>query len=151
MGAMEAAAATTEAGTGRARPAAAGPEARSAGARPAAAGPEGRSSRARPAAAGPEARPRPARVRPAAGPDRLSVALFTTAAFLAVLALLAWQLRASPAVHTRPVSVVRRVYETTVVETVIGPSSKGGGSSVTQSVSSSGSYSSGSAARTRTS
>jgi uncharacterized membrane protein YgcG len=85
------------------------------------------------------------------GPDRLTVVLFTLAAFLTVLALLAWQMR-SAGVHARPVTVVRRVYQTTVVETIIGPSGGGGGSAVTQSVSSSGSSSSGaSGPTTRTS
>ncbi len=63
--------------------------------------------------------------------------LFSLAAFLVVLALLAWQLRASPSAATaRPVLVVRRVYQTTVVETIRG---SGSGTSVSQSVSSSGS------------
>lgn len=76
---------------------------------------------------------RPAR----SGPDRTSVILFTLAAFFCVLALLAHQLRASAqpvAKHPRPI-VVRRVYRTTVVETVPGPAS---GTSVSRSVSSSG-------------
>src|SRR5947209_11480181 len=47
------------------------------------------------AASGASARGRTA--RPAAGPDRASVLLFSVAAFLVVLALLAWQLRATPA------------------------------------------------------
>jgi hypothetical protein len=76
----------------------------------------------------------------AAGPDRLTVVLLTLASVLAVLALLAWQLRAGPTVHTSPAKVVRRVYQTTIVETVVGPSQRSG-SSVTQSVSSSGSSS----------
>jgi hypothetical protein len=79
-------------------------------------------------------RPRPAR---AAGPDRFTVLTLTLAAFLAVLALLAWQMRSAPVPRPRPVVVLRRVYETRVVETLIGRS--GGGSSITQSVSSSGS------------
>jgi hypothetical protein len=72
-----------------------------------------------------------------AGPDRASVLLLSLAAFLGILALLAWQLRASPSTATaRPVLVVRRVYQTTVVETIRG---SGSGTSVSQSVSSSGS------------
>jgi hypothetical protein len=67
------------------------------------------------------------------GPDRLTVAVFTLAAFLGVLALLAWQFRATAAVPGRRVVLVRRVYQTRVVETVPGA----GSSSV--SVSSSGS------------
>jgi hypothetical protein len=72
------------------------------------------------------------------GPDRLTVALFGVAALLLVLALLAAQLRSGP-VHAaaRPVRELRRVYQTTVVETLVGAS--GGGSPVTRSVSSSGS------------
>ncbi len=75
-----------------------------------------------------------------AGPDRLTVMLLTLASFLAVLALLAWQLRTSAAVPMNAANVVRRVYQTTIVETVVGPSQRNG-SSVTQSVSSSGSSS----------
>lgn len=78
--------------------------------------------------------------RGVAGPDRLAVALVTLTSFLAVLALLAWQLRAGIAVHMTPAKVVRRVYQTTIFETVVGPSQRSG-SSVTQSVSSSGSSS----------
>jgi hypothetical protein len=80
------------------------------------------------------------RRRGVAGPDRLTVVLLTLASVLAVLALLAWQLRTSAAVRTSPARVVRRVYQTTIVETVAGPSQRNG-SSVTQSVSSSGSSS----------
>jgi hypothetical protein len=73
----------------------------------------------------------------AGGPDRASVILFGLAAFLAVLAFLGWQQRTSPAkVAARPVLVVRRIYQTTVVETIRG---SGAGTSVSQSVSSSGS------------
>ena len=80
------------------------------------------------------------RRRGVAGPDRLTVVLLTLASLLAVLALLAWQLRTSAAVRTSPPRVVRRVYQTTIVETVVGPRQRNG-SSVTQSVSSSGSSS----------
>ena len=80
------------------------------------------------------------RRRGATGPDRVTVVLVTLASFLAVLALLAWQLRTGVVVRATPANVVRRVYQTTVVETIIGPSQQGG-SSVTQSVSSSGSSS----------
>lgn len=76
------------------------------------------------------------RRRAAGGPDRASVILFSLAAFLAILAFLGWQLRTSPAkVAARPVLVVRRIYETTVVETIRG---SGAGTSVSQSVSSAG-------------
>jgi hypothetical protein len=65
------------------------------------------------------------------------VILFSVAAFLAVLALLAGQLRsgAAPAAP-RPVILIRRIYETRVVETVPG---RGSGTSVSQSVLSTGS------------
>ena len=79
---------------------------------------------------------RPART----GPDRVAVIMFSLAAFFCVLALLAHQLQAStPRATKRPrVIVVRRVYQTTVVTTLIG-SGSGSGTSVSQSVSSSGS------------
>ncbi len=81
--------------------------------------------------------------RAGTGPDRLTVVLVALAGFLAVLALLAWQLPASAA-HTsvRPVIVLRRVYRTTIVETIAraSDSNRGAGATaVTQSVSSSGS------------
>ena len=75
------------------------------------------------------------RPRAAAGPDRLTVAMFTVAAFLGVLALLAWQFRMTSGAPTKRVVLVRRVYQTRVITTVPGS----GGSSVSQSVSSSGS------------
>ena len=76
------------------------------------------------------------------GPDRMAVALFSLTAFLLVLALLGTQLsRASSAraPHRVPV-VLRRIYETTVVERVL-PAGVGraGGTSVSQSVSGSSS------------
>jgi len=74
------------------------------------------------------------------GPDRLTVVLLTLASVLAVLALLAWQLRTSAAVRVRSAKEVRRVYQTTIVETVVGPSQRTS-ESVTQSGSSSGSSS----------
>lgn len=90
-----------------------------------------------------------ARRRGGAGPDRLTVALLAVAGFLAVLALLAWQMSWSAAsTGVRPAIVLRRVYQTTVIETIHGSGSGGGGSSVTQSVSSSGSSSPSSAAPT---
>jgi hypothetical protein len=75
--------------------------------------------------------------RGSSGPDRLTVVLFSMAAFLVVLALLASQLRAVPA-HTgaRPVLVLRKEYRTTVIETIANGSGPGG-TSVSQSVSSS--------------
>ena len=71
------------------------------------------------------------------GPDRLSSGLFALAGFLAVLALLAWQLKAAPTATTRPVVLLRRVYQTRIIETVHGPAR--GAPAVSQSVSSSGS------------
>lgn len=80
---------------------------------------------------------RPAARKGGAGPDRVAVVLFSLAAFLAVLALLAGQLRASTRPAPRRTQVeIRRIYRTTVIETVPGP---GAGASVSQSVSSSGS------------
>ena len=75
--------------------------------------------------------------RKAAGPDRVSSALFVLAAFLAVLALLAWQLKLSAGASTRSAILLRRVYQTRVIETFQGPSH--GAPAVTRSVSSSGS------------
>jgi hypothetical protein len=68
------------------------------------------------------------------GPDGLTVTMLTLASFLAILALMAWQMRSAPARPLRRMIVVRRVYETRVVETVVG-AARGSGS-VTQSVSS---------------
>jgi hypothetical protein len=74
-------------------------------------------------------------VRRRSGPDRTTVALFTVSAFLVVLGVLISQMHTPPA---RPkIVVVRRVYRTTVVETVLGQ--RGGGTSVSQSSASSGS------------
>jgi uncharacterized membrane protein YgcG len=103
------------------------------------------------AAATTEPAPSPARARHRgeAGPDRLTVALLAVAGFLAVLALLAWQMSWSAAsTGVRPAIVLRRVYENTVIETLQGSGSGGRGSSVTQSVSSSGSSSPSSGAPT---
>jgi hypothetical protein len=68
----------------------------------------------------------------------VTVSLLALAGFLALLALLAWQVRA-PAPHAGSprVVVLRRIYMTTEIETVTGARA-GGGTSVTQSVSSSG-------------
>jgi hypothetical protein len=63
--------------------------------------------------------------------------LFSLAAFLIVLALLAIQMRAGASQSAaRPVIVLRKIYRTTVVETIAGGSGPTG-ASVTQSVSSS--------------
>jgi hypothetical protein len=79
------------------------------------------------------------RGRDSSGPDRLTVVLFSLAAFLVVLALLAGQLPAA-ANHraSSPVLLVRKIYRTTIVETTAGGGGAGG-TSVTQSVSNSGS------------
>ncbi len=74
------------------------------------------------------------------GPDRVTVALFSLATFLVVLALLAGQLpHAGSAATPRPV-VLHRVYRTTVIERVVpsGASGAQSGPSVSQSVSGSG-------------
>jgi hypothetical protein len=70
--------------------------------------------------------------RGADGPDRLTVALLSLAAFLTVLALLAGQFAASAAAP-RPhrVVLVRTVYRTKVIETIAGGS---GQTSVSRSV-----------------
>ena len=86
-----------------------------------------------------EAVPRPT-ARPAAGrragkaADPVTVALLAVAGFLAVLALLSWQLANAPVSRPPRVALVRRVYQTTVVETI--PGAKGG-STISQSSSSS--------------
>lgn len=84
-------------------------------------------------------RPRAA-PRRTSGPDRVTVILLSVAGFLVVLSLLAGQL---PSLGTKAaphrVVVIRRVYETRVIETVPNGTAVTGGSGVTQSVSSSGS------------
>ncbi|MDQ2894588.1 MAG: hypothetical protein M3Y09_02900 [Actinomycetota bacterium] len=90
----------------------------------------------RPARAGGRARTR-------FGPDRLTVAMLTVSAFLFVLAALGSQLQAAPVPARHRMIVVRRIYQTRVVVTIKGqggaPGRAAAGSSVTQSVSSSGS------------
>ncbi len=80
----------------------------------------------------------PARLprRVPAGADRLTVFLITAALFLGVLAFLAFQPRASAAPGRHRIVLVRRIEQTTVVETI---RDGGSGTSVSQSVSSSGS------------
>ena len=94
------------------------------------------------ATAGPARRtaatPTPGGRRAASGPDRLTVVLFTMAAFLLVLALLAGQLHVASTAIPRPAIVMRKIYRTTVVETIAGGGGPSG-TSVSQSVSSSGS------------
>jgi hypothetical protein len=89
------------------------------------------------------------------GPDRVTVALASVAAFLLVVALLGTQLGSTGSGQEadRPV-LLRRIYKTTVVERVLpaGAPGGGGGPSVTQSVSgSSAPYTSTTAPLTRTS
>lgn len=76
--------------------------------------------------------------RPAArrGADRMTVLLVSLAGFLVVLALLAAELRTAPAPTAPRVVLLRRIYRTTVVESVGGGSA---GPAVTESVSSTGS------------
>ena len=71
------------------------------------------------------------------GPDRLTVALVTVSAFLFLLAVLAARLPAAPAPARHRIVLIRRIYQTRVVETIQGPGGASG-SSVTQSVSNSG-------------
>jgi hypothetical protein len=63
--------------------------------------------------------------------------LLTIAAVLSVFALLVWQLPASRPSVASPIRVLRKVYRTTVVETVRGGGGPSG-TSVSQSVQSSG-------------
>lgn len=71
--------------------------------------------------------------------DRLTIAMGSLAAFLIVLALLATQLgHASPTHPSARAVLVRRIYETKVVERVPAASAAHGTSSVTQSVSAAG-------------
>jgi hypothetical protein len=76
--------------------------------------------------------------------------LFSVAAVLAVLAVLAHQLPAASHVASRPVRILRKIYRTTVIETVAG-GGRATGTSVSQSVSSSGSSATAAAPTTRTS
>ncbi len=93
------------------------------------------------------------RPRRPGGADRLTVTLVTIAAFLSVLALLGREVRDAPRhVSAHRVVLIRRVYRTTVRETIVGGQATAAGPAVTQSVSSSGSASSvASAPTTRTS
>ncbi len=67
--------------------------------------------------------------------DRVSVMLFSLAAFLAVFAVLVAELPLSATVPPSHQLLIRRVYRTTVIETVIG--ARSAPPSVTQSSSSS--------------
>ncbi len=87
--------------------------------------------------------------RRAGGPDGVTVTMLTLAAFLGILSLMAWQLRAAPSSPARGMIVVRRIYQTRVIETVVGGPSAG--TSVTQSASSTASGSTLAPATTRAS
>jgi hypothetical protein len=95
----------------------------------------------------PATRPATGRRAAGSGPDRLTVILFSLAAFLVVLAFLMSQLTAS-APSRRTVVVMRREYRTTVITTIKGGT---GPNSVSASVSSSGSSALPAAPTTRTS
>ena len=82
--------------------------------------------------------------------DRLSVALFCIAAFLLTLAVLAHGLPVKASDRSARVPVIRKIYRTTVIETIKGGSGPGG-TSVSQAVSSSGSTAIAAAPVTRTS
>ena len=69
--------------------------------------------------------------RGADGPDRLTVALLSLAAFLTVLALLAGQFASAAAPRPHRVVLVRTLYRTKVIETIAGGS---GQTSVSRSV-----------------
>lgn len=81
-------------------------------------------------------RPKPSRLDPHAaktrrgGPDRITVALFAAAAFSLLFAFLTLQLSSASTRTGKPV-IVRRIYETRVVERA--PAGAKGGTSVTQS------------------
>jgi hypothetical protein len=94
---------------------------------------------ARGAGGAPAARaPSEPRRRAGAGPDRVSVLLFSLAAFLLVLALLGTQLAPTLSGGTRGRALlVRRIYRTTVIERVIAGGAAGG-ASVSRSVSGAG-------------
>ena len=80
--------------------------------------------------------------------DRMTVVLFSFAGFLAVLALLAHQMPAFGHSGSPPSPVLRRIYRTTVIETIVGT---GGRTAVTRSVSGSTSSAAQSAPTTRVS
>lgn len=79
---------------------------------------------------------RPPRPTRRGGSDRITVMLFSLAAFLAVLAMLVSQLPVTSVAQHRAAVIIRRVYRTTVIETVVGGGA--GGTTVSRSTSSSG-------------
>ena len=82
------------------------------------------------------AHPAPERARPQSGSDRWTVMLLTIAAVLTVFALLVWQLPVTRPSAASRVRVLRKIYRTSVIETVRGDGPSG--TSVSQSVQSSG-------------
>jgi hypothetical protein len=90
------------------------------------------------------------RERGRSGADRLTVCLFSLAAFFVVLTLLAGRVPSVTAGSAHQVTLLRKIYRTTVIETIAGGSGPAG-TSVSQSVSSSGSATPVSAPATRTS
>lgn len=79
---------------------------------------------------------RPSRPARRGGSDRVTVMLFSLAAFLAVLAVLISQLAITTVAQRRAAVIIRRVYRTTVIETVVGGHT--GRTTVSRSTSSSG-------------
>jgi hypothetical protein len=90
------------------------------------------------------------RRRARGGSDRLSVLLFSVAAFLVVFALLVSQLPAAGSAVSRPAPVLRKIIRTTIIETIKGGTGPNG-TLVSQSVSGSSSGPSVAAPTTRTS
>lgn len=94
---------------------------------------------------------RSARAASRGGPDRLSIALFSLALLMILIALLAHQFGTGGAAKAAPrVTLIRKVYRTRVIETIIapGPSSA---PTVSQSVASSGAVASAPLVTTHTS
>lgn len=58
------------------------------------------------------------RTRRSVRPDRPSLILFSLAGFMAVLAVMAIQVHRTASTHTSRAVLVRRIYTTTVIETV---------------------------------
>lgn len=67
------------------------------------------------------------------GPDRVTLGLLTLACFLAVLALLGSQLSAPAAPKPPRTALVRKIYETTIDDTVIGAGTRGPSNSTSES------------------
>jgi len=92
----------------------------------------------------------PRRPRSRGGADRVTIMLLTVAGFLAVFAILAEQMRAAapgaPATSPRVV-VMRRVYQTTVVDDTM-PAGRGGRATVSVSTSGASSVGAGAPAPT---